>query len=350
MSAGLSLYFDLLRSLAALAVVLFHLWPILFPRFPLPWPGHAAVMVFFVLSGYMMAHVCHRPGASLAMYARHRAVRILSVALPALLLSAAIAPAVGSAPLHSSGPMDLSAAEFMSRLAASLFFVAQSWTLELVPPYNQPYWSLCYEVWYYVIYGAWVFLPARRRWVAALVGAFCAGPKIMLLMPVWLLGVAVYHAQRGGTAPAMPPMRAWLVFWLCALAAFLVFWLDVGVVLRNWMAARWPLAMRSLHESAQFAGDYLMALAVAGNFFAAQALGQRLRPLLRFESLIRGAASYSFSVYLYHMPLAILLWNGLGLHAPLLFLPALAMMLLLLGQLTERQLPFYRKVLRHPAA
>lgn len=54
--AGLSLYLDAVRFLAALVVLLHHTWPLLFPDFPLPWPGHSAVVVFFVLSGYVIAH------------------------------------------------------------------------------------------------------------------------------------------------------------------------------------------------------------------------------------------------------------------------------------------------------
>jgi hypothetical protein len=49
------------------------------------------------------------------------------------------------------------------------------------------------------------------------------------------------------------------------------------------------------------------------------------------------------------MPLAILLWNGFGLRSPLLLIPLLAACLLLLGLLTERQLPLCRRVLRRAA-
>jgi peptidoglycan/LPS O-acetylase OafA/YrhL len=343
MTAGLSLYFDLLRILAASAVLLYHLWPQLFPHLPLPWPGHAAVIVFFVLSGYMIALVAHRPGATLASYARQRATRILSVALPALLLSAAIAPLAGSEALHSSGGMRFSAPEFALRLVSSLLFLSQSWRLDLLPPYNPPYWSLCYEVWYYAIYGLWRLGPPRWRVALALAAAFCAGPRAWLLMPVWLLGVAVYHAQR---APAqMPPRAAWILFWGAALAAFLVFWLDCGALWSAWLRAHWPQAQAYLRESAQFGSDYLLGLAVAANFVAARALAGALSGLRRFEPALRGAASYTYSSYLFHMPLAILLWNGFGLHAPWLFIPALLCLLFLFGRCTERQLPLYRRML-----
>ncbi|MBK4736279.1 acyltransferase family protein [Noviherbaspirillum pedocola] len=343
MSAGLSLYLDLLRILAALAVLLYHLWPQMFPGFPLPWPGHSAVIVFFVLSGFMIAHVTHRPGATLRTYAQQRAARILSVALPALLLSAVIAPLAGDHSLHSSGPMTFSATQFAQRLFASLFFISQSWKLDLLPPYNPPYWSLCYEVWYYVIYGFWRLGPRRWRVPLALGAALCAGPRALLLMPVWLLGVAVYHAQ--GAALRLSRDAALALFWGSALAAFLVFWCDLGRASLALLQPHWPNAQQALLESARFGGDYLLGLAVAAHFLAAAALGDMLAALRVAGTALRGLASYTYSAYLFHMPLAVLLWNGLGLHAATFFALALLFLLFVLGNCTERQLPFYRRML-----
>ena len=345
MPASLSLYLDLVRFLAATAVLLFHLWPQWFPSFPLPWPGHAAVIVFFVLSGYMIAHAAHQPGTTAGTFIRHRAARILSVALPALLLSVAIAPLAGTTPIHSSGPMQFDALSFWGRIGASLLFIGQSWNLMLTPPYNPPYWSLCYEVWYYAMYGLWMFAPRRWRLPAVLLAALCAGPKILLLAPVWLLGVLVWHLRH-----RLPSSAAAPVFFGCMMAAFLLFWFDVGVLLRERMLAHWPQASQRLNESALFLGDYLMGIAVAGNFLGAAALGQRMRALFRLDQAIRLAASYTFSIYLYHMPLAILLWNGFELRSPLLFIPSLLVLLLLLGACTERQLPLCRRVLQRAAA
>lgn len=348
MSAGLSLYFDLLRILAALAVLLYHLWPQVFPTFPLPWPGHSAVIVFFVLSGFMMAQVTHRPGATLSSYARQRAARILSVALPALLLSAAIGPLVGESPLHSSGPMHFAPGEFAQRLLASLFFVSQSWRLDLLPPYNPPYWSLCYEVWYYALYGIWRLGPRRWRLPLCAVAAFCAGPRALLLMPVWLLGVAVYHAQ--GRAQGLSRDAALALFWGGASLAFLLFWFDVG---RGWTASVGEHAPRGpygLLESNRFGADFLLGLAVAANFVAASALGEMLAGLRLVEAPLRGIASRTYAIYLFHMPVAVLLWNAAGLHSAFTFFPALACLLVLLGNCTERQLPFYRRMLGRRAA
>ena len=57
MSPCLSLYLDLTRFAVALVVVLGHLWPVRFQPIPLHWSGPAAVIVFFVLSGFVIAYV-----------------------------------------------------------------------------------------------------------------------------------------------------------------------------------------------------------------------------------------------------------------------------------------------------
>jgi peptidoglycan/LPS O-acetylase OafA/YrhL len=134
------------------------------------------------------------------------------------------------------------------------------------------------------------------------------------------------------------------------LAGLMLFWFDVSVLLRNQLLAHWPGAVQQLNESALFIGDYLLGMAVAGNFLGAAALGQRMKALSRVERPVRFAASYSFSIYLYHMPLAVLLWNGFGLREPLQAAAVLAALLLALGMLTEHQLPLWRRVVRRALA
>jgi peptidoglycan/LPS O-acetylase OafA/YrhL len=54
---GLSIYFDLTRVVAAAVVLLSHYGPSLFGTSDTLFPGHDAVIVFFVLSGYVIALV-----------------------------------------------------------------------------------------------------------------------------------------------------------------------------------------------------------------------------------------------------------------------------------------------------
>lgn len=87
---GYSTYLDLLRLLAALAVFLGHAS---FPEFtghtirmPDQLP-HEAVIVFFVLSGYVISYVAQEREARAGSFFVSRAARIYSVAIPALIIT-----------------------------------------------------------------------------------------------------------------------------------------------------------------------------------------------------------------------------------------------------------------------
>ena len=58
-----------------------------------------------------------------------------------------------------------------------------------------------------------------------------------------------------------------------------------------------------------------------------------------------GLNSHPFSTYVLHMPLVIFIWNGLGVRNATAFYALLAMLIFVLGQLTERQTKFYRSAL-----
>ena len=322
---GLSVYLDLVRFGAAAVVVLSHLWTLVLPGHPLPWPGHAAVVIFFVLSGYVISHAA-RPALGLRGYLHHRIARIYPVVLGAAVLSIVLAvagvPALQYAGTRGSDALDV---------ALNVSFLAQTWT-NVALPYNGPFWSLNYEVWYYILFGIWCYHPGRLLLPCA---ALLAGPKILLLLPVWLLGVWLQRAM-----PVLGRRTAWCLF-LLTLAVGLVFiWADAGARIRDVMRALWPDAMELTRGSNQFVGDFLLGLVVALNFLAAGSLGMGW--LCKCEKVVRYLSSFTFSMYVFHMPLAVLIWNGLGVHAG----PAFALLLLIgvvgMGELTERRTGWYR--------
>ena len=327
---GLSLYLDVMRLAAALVVVFSHTWTLLFPAFPLPWPGHSAVVVFFVLSGYVISHAA-KPELGLFGYFQHRIARIVPVAFGALILSVLIAPYVGLNKLQYSGPMVFS----WTSIAINAVFLGQSW-IDIAPMYNPPFWSLNYEVWYYILFGVWVY---KRNFVALLMAAAIAGPKILLLMPVWLIGVTL-HRWMG----ALSKRTAVLLFLATVIAGLGFFWFDTGVLIRSAMEDRWPAAMELARGSNQFVGDFLLGIICGLNFVAVGSLD--LKPLIRFKAVIRFFSSYTFSIYVFHMPVTVLLWNGLGVRSPLLFFCLLVAAIVILGELTERRTNWYRSALQ----
>src|SRR3954468_17403598 len=101
MKRGTSLYLDLVRFGAAFVVFLEHLREHTRNSFAAFWRSHpflyvhldayseTAVIVFFVLSGYVIAHVLATRENTLTEFATSRLARLYSVAIPALLLTAA---------------------------------------------------------------------------------------------------------------------------------------------------------------------------------------------------------------------------------------------------------------------
>jgi hypothetical protein len=115
------------------------------------------VIVFFVLSGFVIACASDERDRTLGQYALNRLSRLWSVSLPALVPGFVISPFVSPSFLTSE-PSDDSL-----RTAANALFLGQSWFLDLTPPMNAPFWSLNYEAWFYAIFGAYMFLPRRTR-------------------------------------------------------------------------------------------------------------------------------------------------------------------------------------------
>lgn len=330
---GLSVYMDMLRFLAAFAVVMSHVWRLVFPTFPLPWPGHAAVIVFFVISGYVIAFATDRPGQTAGRYTLHRSVRILSVAIPALFLAICIAPVSGTWQVPLAGPIPFPPGDFWHAIWINLVFLGESsWFGRVLPPFNPPYWSLSYEVWYYAIFGIWTFSPSRWRTATTIAVVAFAGLKIALLFPIWIMGVAVYRSRF-----KLDPELALRLFVLTSLFAFAFYWFDFSVKIRAQLTLAFPNFMMDLHGSDQFLGDYILGAIVAANFVAARSMKQYLAGIVRFRSKIRYLASFTLSIYLLHMPLTVLIWSGMGVHSAIGYAALLVTGIFLAGSLTERQ-------------
>jgi hypothetical protein len=166
------------------------------------------------------------------------------------------------------------------------------------------------------------------------------GPKILLLLPVWLLGVAIYDHR-----PQLSERVAVIVLLLTTALALAFIQFDVSVSIRNKMFAAWPTPMQELHGANQFVGDSLLALIVGLNFTAAASLGRLGGALMRWARPIKAAAGCTFSAYLYHMPLLAVAYLVFGLRKwPALF--AVAIGIAALASVTEKQLPAVRGMLR----
>jgi peptidoglycan/LPS O-acetylase OafA/YrhL len=203
---------NLLRGLAALAVVLFHASPI-FGRQMAP-SGYLAVDLFFIMSGFVIAHVYDPRFAAgltahsfiLARMARFWPLFALGTVLGAgwILLENLIAP-----------PAAFSISETLVIGALGLLYIPRIAGGDLFP-LNVPAWSLFFEL---IVNAAFAmfFAASKTRWLAAVIvvaGAVIAGLAMADRFDAqswgwgracfgFALGVFLY--RTGWTVPTLTP-------------------------------------------------------------------------------------------------------------------------------------------------
>lgn len=302
MNRAFSIYLDLIRFVAACLVVIYHSNSRLIVEkvLPLSTYGHSAVIIFFVLSGFVIAYATDTKEHSARDYWASRLSRVWSLAVPAILLAPlldvigeSIAPGLYAGnTTHGLAPV---------RMVSSFLFLNEIWSVSIMCFSNIAYWSLNYELWYYALFALFVF-GGRRRWLWIGLVALLVGPKILLLAPIWVLGVVVYRWQR---PQAMPE---WLG-WACVIGSALLFaafehYHVTELVSGHLQAAIGAHWYRELNFSKWFLTDYLLAGIVCLNFVGMRRVVFRCAPLLHAgERPIRAAAAYTFSIYILHQPL-----------------------------------------------
>lgn len=311
MNKHFSLYLDLLRFSAATLVVLSHFSQLGVVGGPmqhfLPHLGREAVVVFFVLSGFVIAYTTSVKSASLREYAAARCARIYSVVLPVLLLTmAAVAFAVLVCDKNVAGSYQLN--KLYIYVPLHLLFAGELWTLSETPAWLLPYWSLSYEVWYYVLFGALFYGRGKVRVALVFVILAIMGYKLWLLLPVWMSGVLLYRHQGRLQMSANRARLAWAVT-LLALVLYKACGSDV--MLRALGTAIWPFPGLKLGSADRYLADYVVGALVCLNFlFARQA---EFSALARAAVPIRTLAAYTFTLYLIHTPV-IGMWQAFYAH------------------------------------
>lgn len=329
-----SVHLDAIRGLAALLVFWSHVRALFFVPYAsvlnrntlvkilyfLDGFGHASVMIFFVLSGFLISSSVFRSLEtnrwSWGWYTKNRLTRLYVVLVPALLLCAFWDQLgmylFGLDGVYGIGrhytnilPGNIHSLSSAAIWFGNLFFLQTI----LVPPYgsDSPLWSLSSEFWYYVLFPLCVFVLSRRlSGRLRLVCSFCAvavaalaGKKILLDFPVWLMGMALC------LLPAAPPA---VRRWLCPCSSLLL----IGVL----------LILRSNRIQSETGGDYL--LAGTFTFFLYGVLGSRNCVPKLYERLARFFSGISYTLYLVHMPFLFFvtasviglktLWQPTGLH------------------------------------
>ncbi|MCJ2184795.1 acyltransferase [Novosphingobium sp. 1949] len=340
----LSVVLDFARFASAVLVVVGHSAQLHFYTGPYPFTArlqHYCVIVFFVLSGLVISTSVTARRTSLARYTVARVSRILPVAVPALVFAAFAAYVLaGQAPVRIDNSPD-DPLLFAERILPPLVFLS-AWPGMPAPVWNPPYWSLCYEVWYYAIFALAFFLRGWARAVCVVLACLAAGPNLLLLFPVWLTGVALTTIPA---ARKLPIGAAPFVLAICLAAAWGLFRIDMSVL--NPLAAQ--LWYDKLKWSYWVLPDLAMGLIMALAVIALRPLVTRVAPVVeRLRGLAHALAGFSFTLYLFHWPLIQLL-RSWGLEAgdnPLAWAALLALVIgtcALISILTEHQTGHLRR-------
>ena len=311
--------------------------------------GHQAVLVFFVLSGFVIhLRQAQRPDeraasggwAWLASYARRRAIRIYVPLVFALTLTAAVG-LVGS---RLAG--EFFGQPVLDRVDATLVMndnIGPVDALSILLPIggsfgsNGPLWSIQYEIWFYIAYVVVLFVLIDRfriplRWILTF--------SALAALTAWLALVSGILRHQAGFSVTQ------LAAWFSSSAAFLIMYFPVwlagallaelyskGAVIRH----RKPLTIIGViaatggataqiptEVESRIPFDYVFALGAV--LLMALAL---LRPPIdhprgRLLGLSAYTANWSYSLYIVHFPIILLvrgMWLGSDPVPPGLALP-----------------------------
>lgn len=341
MNRAFSIYLDLVRFGAACLVFMYHSnqrW-LVADILPLSEYGHASVVVFFVLSGFVIAWITDVKESDWRSYSASRLARVFSVVVPALavcLLLDGIGRRLWAVP-YEGYPFD----NIPVRLAGSAAMLNEIWFVSITSLSNVPFWSVTYEFWYYVLFALVTFLPRPIAWWTAFGLCLVLGPKIVLLAPIWLLGVLLY---RWRALQHMPLAWAWMAVATSTVLIIALhlsgFFAGISVQFEGLIG---KFAYRQLTFSKFFVADYLLGLLVFAHFAGMRRVAPKLMPFLGAVARpVKWLAGYTFTLYLLHQPV-FLFWGAVyrgpadTITSWLLVTAATAVTIWLVGFVTEHR-------------
>ncbi len=284
----------------------------------------AAVVIFFVLSGYLVGGSAFRSMRtrrwSWSSYTTKRLVRLLVVLIPAVLIGALLdhigLRIFGSQSIYGN-PVGVGlgvSVNLQERLRPLVLLGNLTFLQGILVPMegtNLSLWSLSNEFWYYIAFplAITVAFPQFSRLTRTLsLLAACAviwfmGPKVSVLFPIWIMGTAI------SVLPVRISPRQARVLSLFSLVA-----LVLGI-----------LGLRLLHATAVPA-EFLI-----GGLTSVLLYGLVCQTGVSRAGVYRSVAGFfsqiSYSLYMFHLPLAVFccavldspwrLWTKSGRHLAL---------------------------------
>ena len=318
LSAAGSANLDVIRAMAAWAVMWGHVRALFFVKFSdvvhQGWYvkllyfftgfGHQAVVVFFVLSGFLISSTVFKSFAagrwSWRDYAANRSVRLYIVLIPGLLLGL-LWDLAGSTIFASTGiyshPLRFSASNIPQANLTVGNFVGNLLFLQTILcstfGSNGPLWSLANEFWYYILFPIFFlafiafFNKAISRGILLTLLAVCiavfVGTHILVGFLIWLAGCVLVIFYSRLAIKTLVPRISYALISFVMLSACLV-------------AAR-------IGRFDVMGTDLVVGLAFTLFLFAVL----QLEGGASHRAVARTFADFSYTLYVLHFPLALFL-------------------------------------------
>ena len=277
--------------------------------------GHQAVMVFFVLSGFLISSAIFRRRSSGTWswrdYAIDRSSRLYVVLIPGL-LSGLLFDKLGSRLFAVPGLYSHPLADFGGAIPLQQLtfrnFCGNLLFLQTIrcPAFgsNGPLWSLANEFWYYALFPlalfaalAWAKLSFRAAIFLTLL-AFCVGAfvgwSILAGFPIWLAGCALLIAYSKLRLKA----AAWLALYLAVASAGLCVCL---------VAARFE-------KYGALGSDLCVGCAFTLLLFGILQI-EFGKPNAAYAKISHFLADFSYTLYVVHFPLLLFLRASIAPYA-----------------------------------
>jgi peptidoglycan/LPS O-acetylase OafA/YrhL len=247
-----------------------------------------------VLSGCVITYVASEREITLREYALSRVARIYSVAIPALLFCILADQTFIAAGNEADLPL-YQYKSFWKYLILDLSFTTDHWFIGEDAFSIGGWWSLSYEVWYYVLFATAFFTRGWKRWMGTAVVALVIGPKLLALFPLWIAGSFVYLLQQ---RTQLRPRLAMAIMMGSVLSVVLAIEADASSGINDWadaLSGDW--ISTHLRFSQWFLGDILLGVLFAASIFAARFARLNFGA---WHDPIRYVASFTFTFYLVH--------------------------------------------------
>jgi peptidoglycan/LPS O-acetylase OafA/YrhL len=256
-----------------------------------------------------------RPNLSLRKFMIARLGRLYSVLVPALLFSYLVYFYLNYFTAHNEH-LNEHSNNLVTRFFVNLFFLSQCWSLSSTPPINNPFWSVDYEFFYYLIIASLLLIKGSAKYIYILICMAIAGFKILLLAPCWLIGSLLF--KMDSRKVYFSSSLSLIVF---LISSFLIIQIISGTYTLPFtkLSGDQVFLGHIIYFSWNFRADYIFSLIIALNLFSAFGLSEFLHKFsaTKFTNFlhlkIQFVSNCTYTLYLFHFPL-LLLFSSFGFY------------------------------------